>query len=89
MRGALKVTYIDGTVEYFEVDPVGGSADFVENLKTFLDNPNITLILDDELVVIQSTSIRSFSITRLSEQPGLEDLFTMPGVLTSVKRIVG
>jgi hypothetical protein len=89
MRGALKVTYIDGNVEYFEVDPVGGSADFVDNLKAFLANPHITLLLDDELVIIPSTSIRSISITRLSDQPGMEDLFTMPGVLTSVKRIVG
>jgi len=89
MRGALKVTYIDGTVEYFEVDPVGGTGDFVQNLKTFLDNPNITLLLDDELVIIPSTSIRSFSITRLSEQPNMEELFTLPGVLTSVKRIMG
>ena len=89
MRGALKVTYVDGAVEYFEVDPVGGSADFADNLKAFLANPHVTLLLDDELVVIPSSSIRSISITRLSEQPGLEELFKMPGVLTSVKRIVG
>jgi len=89
MRGALKVTYIDGTVEYFEVDPVGGSADFAENLKSFLANPSITLLLDEELVIIPSTSIRSLSITRFADQPGLESVFTIPGVLTSVKRIVG
>jgi hypothetical protein len=76
-------------VEYFEVDPVGGSADFVENLKSFLDNPHITLLLDEELVGIPSTSVRSLSITRLSDQPNMEALFTLPGVLTSVKRIVG
>ena len=89
MRGSLKITYVDGTVEYFEVDPVGGSGDFVDNLKTFLANPHITLLLDDELVIIPSTSIRSLSITRLSDQPGMENLFAMPGVLTSVKRVVG
>ena len=89
MRGALKVTFIDGTVEYFEVDPVGGSGDFANNLKAFLANPHITLLLDDELVVIPSSSIRSISITRLTDQPGMEELFTMPGVMTSVKRIVG
>jgi hypothetical protein len=61
----------------------------VDNLKAFLANPHITLLLDDELVIIPSTSIRSISITRLSDQSGMEDLFTMPGVLTSVKRIVG
>ena len=27
MRGALKVTYIDGTEEYYEVDPVGDNPD--------------------------------------------------------------
>jgi len=89
MRGALKVTFVDGTSEYFEVDPVGGTTDFAENLTAFLANPHITLMLADELVVIPSTSIRSFSITRISDQPGLEKLFAMPGVLTSVKRIVG
>ena len=89
MRGALKVTFIDGTAEYFEVDPVGGSSDFAANLKAFLANPHVTLMLDDELIVIPSTSIRSISITRLSDQPGMEELFAMPGVLTSVKRIVG
>ncbi len=89
MRGSLKVTYIDGAVEYFEVDPVGGVPDFAKNLKTFLVNPNITLLLDEELVVIPSTSIRSISITRLSEQPDMDALLTMPGVFTSVKRVVG
>ncbi len=89
MRGALKVTYIDGAVEYFEVDPVGGAPDFAENLKAFLANPHITLLLDEELVVIPSTSIRSISITRLTEQPDMDALLTMPGVLTSVKRVVG
>ena len=89
MRGSLKVTFIDGNVEYFEVDPVGGSADSADNLKAFLDNPHITLLLDNELVIIPSTSIRSLSITRLSDQPGLENLFAMPGVLTGVKRVVG
>jgi hypothetical protein len=89
MRGALKVTYIDGAVEYFEVDPVGGTSEFAENLKAFLVNPHVTLILDDELVVIPSTSIRSISITRLTDQPDMDKLFTLPGVLTSVKRIVG
>ena len=89
MRGALKVTFIDGSAEYFEVDPVGGSMDFADNLKAFLSNPHITLLLDEELVVIPSTSIRSISITRLSEQQNLEKLFAIPGVLTSVKRIMG
>ncbi len=89
MRGALKLTFVDGTVEYFEVDPVGGAGDFAENLKTFLANPHLTLLLDDELVIVPSTSIRSISITRLADQPGMEELFAMPGVLTSVKRIVG
>ena len=89
MRGALKVTYIDGAVEYFEVDPVGGTSDFADNLKAFLANPHITLILADELVVIPSTSIRSISITRLTDQPDMDKLFALPGVLTSVKRIVG
>ena len=89
MRGALKVTYVDGAVEYFEVDPVGGSADFADNLKAFLANPHITLLLDEELVIIPASSIRSISITRLTDQPGMEELFTMPGVMTSVKRIVG
>ena len=35
MRGALKVTYTDGSHEYFEVDPVGGKPDFAARKMLF------------------------------------------------------
>ena len=39
MQGALKITYLDGNVEYFEVEPVGGQADMATRLKSFLSLP--------------------------------------------------
>ena len=49
MRGALKVTYIDGTEEYYEVDPIGDNPDLAENLKIFLTSPHLTLVLPNEM----------------------------------------
>jgi len=89
MRGALKITYNDGTEEYYEVDPVGDAPNFVENLKTFLSSPHVTLVLDNELLVIPSTSIRQISISRSSAQLPLAELDAIPGVLIGAKRIVG
>jgi hypothetical protein len=88
MRGALKITYNDGDHDYFEVDPVGDNPNFVENLKTFLASPNVTLILENEVVVIPSTSIRQISISRAGNLPFAE-LDAIPGVLLGAKRIVG
>lgn len=88
MRGALKITYNDGDHDYFEVDPVGDNPNFVENLKTFLASPNVTLILENEVVVIPSTSIRQISISRAGNLP-LAELDAIPGVLLGAKRIVG
>ena len=88
MRGALKVTYQDGTEEFFDVDPAGGAADVVGNLKSFLTSPNIALVLDNEFVIIPSTSIRRMSITRKDVPLPLEELAAIPGVLVDAKRLV-
>ena len=64
MRGALKVTFNDGKMEYFEVDPVGVDLDFVKTLREFVASPTVTLILANEVLVLPSTSIREISITR-------------------------
>jgi hypothetical protein len=88
MRGALKLTFVDGTEEYFEVEPVGGRQDFVDRLKTFVASPNLTLITNSEILVVPSSSIRHISITRADELP-LEELDEIPGVLVGVKRLVG
>ena len=89
MRGALKLTYIDGSEEYYEVDPVGDGPDIAGRLQTFLASPNITLFLADELVIIPSTSIRHISITREGSNEATEKLADIPGVLTGVTRIMG
>lgn len=89
MRGMLKITFMDGTVEYFDVDPVGGNPDMVQNLKTFLAAPDVTLFLENELVIIPSTSIRTIVITRVPQELPLEELQRMPGVLVGAKRVVG
>ena len=68
MRGALKVTYIDGAVEYFEVDPVGGTSDFADNLKAFLANPHITLIL----AVLQSAFLPALAAAAPINKPSVE-----------------
>jgi hypothetical protein len=87
MRGALKITFHDGSFEYFEVAPVGERADFAERLRSFLAAPNVTLLLPDELVVIPSGSIREISITRTALPE--DQLADIPGVLAGAKRIVG
>jgi len=88
MQGALKITFVDGTIEYFEVEPVGGKPTMVEDLKTFLQSPNVSLFCGDELIVFPSTSIRSISITRAGELP-TEELGAIPGVLVGARRVVG
>jgi hypothetical protein len=88
MQGALKITFMDGSEEYFEVEPVDGQADLVTRLKTFLASPNVTLFCGDEMIVIPSTSIRSLSITRAGDLPEAE-LATMPGVIVGARRVVG
>ena len=88
MRGALKITYQDGTEEFFDVDAAGGAPDVVGNLKSFLSSPNIALVLEDEFVIIPSTSIRRISITRKDLPLPLEELAAIPGVLIDAKRLL-
>jgi hypothetical protein len=89
MRGALKITYNDGAEDYFEVDPVGDSPDIVENLKAFLSSPDVTLILDSEILIIPSTSIRQISISRTGTSLPEAELAALPGVIVGATRIVG
>jgi len=88
MQGALKITFMDGSVEYFEVDPVGGQADMAARLKSFLESPTVSIFCGDEMIVIPSTSIRSLSITRAGKLPEAE-LADMPGVIVGARRVVG
>jgi hypothetical protein len=88
MQGALKVTFMDGKCEYFEVDPVGGKVDMAARLKKFLESPNLSIFCGDELIVIPSTSIRSLSITRAGDLPEAE-LADMPGVIVGARRVMG
>jgi len=87
MKGALKITYNDGTDEFWEVAPVGGAADFVDDLRAFLASPNVTLITEREVVIIPSTSIRQIAISRTDELPE-QELDAIPGVLVGAKHIV-
>ena len=89
MRGALKITYNDGTEDYFEVDPVGDTPDAINNLKTFLASPDVTLIFESEIVIIPSTSIRQISISRSDSSPPDAEFAMIPGVIVGASRIVG
>lgn len=89
MRGALKVTYIDGTEEYYEVDPIGDNPDFVKNLQIFLTSPNLTLVLSNEILIIPSTSIRHISVTRSGTALPEAELDAIPGVFLGANRIIG
>lgn len=88
MRGLLKITYHDGTSEYFDVDPIGGSPNYVADMETFMNTPNVALVLEGEILIIPGTSIRQISVTRVEDLPEA-DLSTIPGILTGVKRVVG
>ena len=88
MQGALKITYTDGSEDYFEVDPVEGGPDIASNLKAFLESPNVTLFCSGEVIIIPSTSIRHLSITQVGNLPAGE-LESMPGVIVGARRVVG
>ena len=88
MQGALKITFMDGSIEYFEVKPVGNKPNMAANLKSFLESPTVSLFCGDELIVFPSTSIRSLSITRAGELP-VAELEAMPGVILGASRVVG
>ena len=88
MRGALKLTYVDGTEEYYEVDPVGDNPRIAERLQAFLASPNVTLIMDGEILIIPSTSIRHISLTRSDAELPEDKLQEIPGVVVGAKRIV-
>jgi hypothetical protein len=89
MRGALEITYMDGTEDFFEVDPVGEHPDIVENLKAFLASPDVTLILDNEIVIIPSTNMHQISISRSGSSLPEAELEAILGVVVGAKRIVG
>jgi hypothetical protein len=88
MRGLLKITYHDNTSEYFDVNPIGDHPNFAANMETFINSPNVALVLDGEILIIPGASIRQISITRTEEMP-LQELDTIPGVVVGVKRVVG
>jgi len=88
MRGLLKITYHDSTSEYFDVNPIGDHVNFAANMETFINSPNVALVLDNEILIIPGTSIRQISVTRTEQMP-VEEVDTIPGVLTGVKRVVG
>ena len=74
---------------YFEVDPVGDTPDAINNLKTFLASPDVTLIFESEIVIIPSTSIRQISISRSDSSPPDAEFAMIPGVIVGASRIVG
>lgn len=89
MRGALRITYLDGREEFFEVDAAGEVDDFVQRLKAFLASPNVTIVLDDEFLIIPSTSIRQISITRAPGELDVIGLEPIPGVMVNARRVLG
>ena len=88
MRGLLKITYHDKSSEYFDVEPIGDDPNFAANVETFINSPNVALVLDGEILIIPGPSIRQISITRTENIP-VAELDTIPGVLVGVKRVVG
>ena len=90
MRGAVKITYLNGDEDFFEVDTqVGDDPNFVENLRAFLASKDVTLVLDNEVLIIPSTAIRQISISRSGTALPEDELRSMPGVVVGAKRIVG
>ena len=89
MQGAIKITYMDGDEDFFEVDAqVGDDPNFVENLRAFLASKDVTLVLANEVVIIPSTAIRQISISRSGTALPEEELRSMRGVVVGAKRIV-
>ena len=89
MQGAVKITYMNGDEDFFEIDAqAGDDPDFVENLRAFLASKDVTLVLDSEVVIIPSTAIRQISITRSQAALPEDELRSMPGVLVGAKRLV-
>ena len=89
MRRTLEITFHDGTEECFEIDAIGDAADFVERFDQFLSRPTVTLVMDDEILVIPSSSIRHDSITRASKLVSTHALNAIPGALVGAKPIMG
>ena len=71
------------------MDPVGESPDLAQNLRAFLASPDVTLILQNEILIIPATSIRQISISRDSSELPEADLKEIPGVVVGATRIVG
>ena len=89
MTGAVKITYMNGDEDFFEVDTqVGDDPNFVENLRSFLASKDVTLVLDHEVVIIPSTAIRQISISRSGAPLPEDELRGMPGVVVGAKRLV-
>ena len=90
MRGAVEITYNDGSQEYFEVDLADAAQpNFAERLRAFIAAPTVTLVLQDQVMVIPSTSIRHVSITRAEGPIDRASLGEIPGVLFGARRIHG
>jgi hypothetical protein len=68
---------------------VGVNVDFTKTLRSFLAAPTVTLILENEVLILPSTSIREISITRTESALPLDELHEIPGVLVGAKRILG
>ena len=49
---------------------------------------HVTIVLDDEFLVIPSTSIRQISITRVAGSGDLSQLDPIPGVVVNAKRVL-
>jgi len=90
MQGAIKITYMNGDEEFYAVDSaVGDDPNFVENLRSFLASKDVTIVLDNEVLIIPSTAIRQISISRSGAALPEEELRAMPGVVVGASRIVG
>lgn len=89
MRGALKITYMNGDEEFFEVETsVGDNPHVVENLEAFLASKDVTIVLENEILIIPSTAIRQISLSRSGAALPERQLRAIPGVVLGARRLV-
>jgi hypothetical protein len=76
MKSKLKIRFVSGRVEEYEVDFFGGTST-EDRLKKFAADPTIVLKTEEELIVIPSTAIECITIP-LSGSAG--QTIALPGV---------
>ena len=68
MEANLTVTYLDGSQEKYTVVLDGPGVTGGARLDSFVEHPNLALLIDDQLVVIPAKSVKKYVLAPLGEQ---------------------